>query len=300
MNRRPRRMDLQLETMEPRELLSGLTPAGKMETNLLAGRILADALNRATAHDVSDVDARQRVLLARSERIAQHALKRLQGNPHASVLAGRLHSGDASSNASPSWTSSIFANFAKFSFRAFNTNTDLLAQIKPGTNTFDGFPNLTLTVTPYPVNDNFGSEVLDLNFQYNKELLKIRQNGAREPDHLTFGPIGAGGISPVRIPVQKTVMVTRLYMYFTINNVAEPSIKQWGNYIKGTDPLNPSRQVFSLVGGLPFQVNAGGSFYMLNGNYTLTPSNFAAMGVSDKVNGMHIDIMVTPVSPRSK
>jgi hypothetical protein len=57
MNRRCRRTTMQLETMEPRELLSGLTPAPGTETNGLAGRPLTDAVNKASTNGTKHGEA---------------------------------------------------------------------------------------------------------------------------------------------------------------------------------------------------------------------------------------------------
>jgi pimeloyl-ACP methyl ester carboxylesterase len=86
-------MALQLETMEPREMLSGLTPALKTETNLDARRVLAVAVHTATMHDVDHT-------------------KRTFTIPMSGVQQGR-----ATSKLSPSVTSAPTVSFVPFAQR---------------------------------------------------------------------------------------------------------------------------------------------------------------------------------------
>jgi len=122
-------MALQIEAMEPRNLLSGLTPVP------------------ITDHTPA----------------APHALVKLQGGSHTSALAGPSHSSGVGSKASsPDAVSKLFQNFATFPVR-FNGAEDT-AEIG-NTRKLQG--NETLTVTPIPLNDGTRSEVLDLDFQTN-------------------------------------------------------------------------------------------------------------------------------------
>ena len=65
MSGRRRRITLSVETMESRDLLSGLTPALNIRTSEFVLPKGTDALHRATTHDVRHVDARLGAVMSR-------------------------------------------------------------------------------------------------------------------------------------------------------------------------------------------------------------------------------------------
>jgi hypothetical protein len=254
-----RQMGLQIETMEPRALLSGLTAAPHAETNVVARHAVTDVLDNGMSHHIGHRDA---------------------------GLGSRSHLGDAASKASPSETSFIFQSGAKFNFRVnSSTQTAAISQ----TTQFSGY---SLTVTPFALarRDGVRPEVLDLNFQYSQPLMKNGQ--------FSFGPIGLPTNIPVLQKVKLTKLFV-YFTYgdeHAIKNIKTWGIfekgfdprdpKQEVFFLNGGLPKVVDKSFFVL------NVNNG------NG-YTLFPADFAKMGMQstgvNAVNGIHIDMEVVPV-----
>jgi hypothetical protein len=228
---------------------------------------------------------------------------------HTHALTDRAGSVEARGKASPLGNKEelfqAFEDGATFGFRSFNTKT---ATNPPGgtnltatigrSNTYDFF---VLTVTPKPLTST--TEVLDLNFQYNTELLQI--NGRNE---LNFGPLGLPPKSPEspklpkppdeRIPLTKRVKITGAYIYFTLNGTAINDTATFGDvFTLKQDPLDKART--DLFTGQPF--DAFPRFWVLNGTnnngqgITVNRTGFSLLKVNSAVNGMHILIEVQKV-----
>ncbi len=291
MKRRSRQTALRIERMEPRELLSGLTPAPSTERNEVAGRIVTDALDKATTHDISHVDARLGVLTAKAEARPQRALVKLQADPHARALDAQSHADIATSKAFPRASSLIFNEDQTFSFRV-NGQTYVVSGPPNGSWETTFIAGGTLTVTPKLLNtaNGFRTEVLDLNFQFGSPLVSM--NGGT----FNIGPIGL----PTNIQVLQKVKWTRLYMYFTHgSDEAVKNIKGNQYFVKGVDPFDKNREVFFRNGGLPLIEYPG--FFVLNNfggaGLSFNADDFRVLNVpttgQKAVNGMHVDIEVT-------
>jgi hypothetical protein len=278
MQRKPRRLRLQLEALEGRALLSGPGPALNLRVGEIARSTLGGSASAAMTHDLRHGNARLAALTPQ-EKSAQ--AEPAVGKRH----VGPFHSASAAEKATADLkTSLLFKEGAKFGFRAFNSTTTQTARILPDTpQQFSGF-NLTVTPQSLPAEGGFRPEVLDLNFQYASPLLR---NG-----EFKFGPIGM----PENVPVLQSVKITHLYMYFTTNGQAVSGINTFGIFQKGHDPLDKNQQVFFLNGGLPSP--AVRSFFVLRGRgdgEKLVTADFRKLNVPTTANGIHIDVVVTPV-----
>jgi hypothetical protein len=278
MQKKPRRMRLQLEALEGRGLLSGPGLALKLGVGEIARPTRGDSAPAAMTHDLRHGNDRLAAITPQGKAgQAEPTVGKRPVGPFHSSAAAEKSIADAR-------TSLLFRDGATFKFRAFNSTTTQTAKILPNTpQQFSGF-NLTVTPQSLPAEGGFRPEVLDLNFQYASPLLR---NG-----EFKFGPIGI----PENIPVLQSVKIAKLYLYFTTNGQAVSGINTFGIFQKGHDPLDKNRQVFFLNGGLPSP--AVRSFFALRGRgegEKLVTADFPKLNVPTTANGIHIDVVVTPV-----
>jgi hypothetical protein len=301
-----RRTVLSIESMESRDLLSGLTPALDLGTSEIVPPGGTEAVAKATSHDIEHVDARHGAVMSVAR--GQGLLGETRGDVHTNVIGGHVHPGIAPSAAVPA-VSSLFDTSATFSVTGLNPTTSTQAT-QVG---FAGFAQnagnpTTSKVTVTSTSLGRGnSEVLDLFFQRTPV-------GPSAPPLNVGNTLSVGRPSPIKLNLTGNQKVTvRYFLYFsTATGIQQTSI-DLNKEIRfgGTtpvmrverNPLNQTKVFFSLKdetrtardGTLVLtDFSCCGKFFEL-GDYT---NNLKTLGLvsqpTNPLNGIHFDAVVTP------